>query len=889
LKKTALLITLGIMVLLIGTYYSYEKFFVKKPLDLWALVPSDALLVYEKNQCSPCVDALVNSTVSQVLKKASSHSHPVDSLQAHLFTLAENASSLMVSVHATKKDDFDFILYTSNAREVDKLLQSFAGFRYTVTTRAFNDVQINEVKFSKHKFSFVRLDNVWVGTYTPFLIEDVIRTFKQNGPASKNSAYLRQNFSSVADDAGNVYVNLKNFNRFLSLFSSGKNFDFPFGISSALDIKNEEKAVVLNGFSYDTLDANSQYALSIFRHQSPVSFNLRELISNRSLAVTAYGISDGKKFGVDLLNFTKLHNKSFSDSLAKLSSAYKFSVASLYNSIKDEVAVSFFEGNKGNSVRKILLIRTTDPAIWLKTFNSLSERLSVDTVFREQYSDFEIREVPIYRFSEKLLYPLVSGFSQNYYTTIGKVVVIADNLEALKNYLDDVNDEDTWGKSVAQNRFLESTLLESNISLYFNPARAFNYISHHLQGRWVEFARQNQNLIQAIQMSSIQFSHLNNSYYTNVLFTYKDFDTDTSVKPSGGDRILVNFDHRLLKIFAVRSHVNRSNEILLQDSVNDLSLVSSEGKVLWKIPLRSPIISDVTQIDFFNNGKLQYFFATDHALHVIDRLGNYVNNYPVDLSAIEIEFVSIVDYDNSKKYRFLVADKKGGLWMYDKEGNNLEGWNPKTTGGPLAFAPRHHRIKGKDYVVAARADGRLLVTSRRGDNLKNFPINMDANPMGDFSLDVGSTLSDTYFTFVSLDGFRIRISPEAKIQNKEPLVKTSIRSTFSLINEKALKSYLIVQQDNKQLTVMDESGRRIFTTESTSAIGLDIKYYEFGSGNSFILLSDRGQGLSYVYDGRGNLLTTPPIESSHIEIRPTSSDEFRLFFIHDNVLTIQPL
>jgi hypothetical protein len=888
LKKTALLITIGIVLLFSAAYYSYDKFFLKKPLDVWALVPSDALLVYEKNQCNTCVDALANSAVVQMLIKASSYSHPVDSLQAHLFALAQNSSSLMVSLHATKKDDFDFIFYTTNQSEVEKLVQSFSRFKYTVTTRGFNDVQINEVKFSKHKFSFVRFNEVWVGTYTPFLIEDVIRT-EQNSSRSKTSSLLRQNFSSVSDDAGNVYVNLKNFNRFISLFSTRKNFDFPFGVSTALDIKNEERSVVLNGFSYDTLETNSQYALSIFRHQSPVSFNLKELISNRSLAVAAYGISDGKKFGADLLTFNKQNSKLLSDSLSKLSALYKFSVAGLYSSIKDEIAVSFFEGNKGNTVRKILLIRATDPEVWLKTFNSLSERLSADTVFREQYSNYEIREVPIYNFAEKLFSPLVSGFAQNYYSTIGKVVVMADNLEALKNYLDDVNDEEAWGKSVSQNRFMESTLLESNVSFYFNPARAFNFISHHLQGRWTDFAKQNQNLIQSIQMSSIQFSHLNNNYYTNILFTYKDFDEETSVKSGGGDRILVNFDHPLSNIFAVKSHVNRSNEILLQDSVNDLMLVSSEGKVLWKVALGSQIISDVTQIDFFNNGKLQYFFATDHALHVIDRLGNYLANYPVDLSAIEVQFISIVDYDNSKKYRFLVTDKKGGLWMYDKEGNNLEGWNPKTTGGPLAFAPRHHRIKGKDYVFAARTDGRVLMINRRGENLKNFPINIDASPIGDFSLEVGSTLSDTYFTVVSLDGFRVKISPEGKIQNKEPLVKTSIRSTFSLINEKALKSYLIVQQDNKQLTIMDESGRRIFTTESTSSGGVVVKYYEFGSGNSFILMSDRGQGLSYVYDMRGNLLTTPPIETSLIEIRPKSSDEFMLFFIHDNVLTIQPL
>jgi hypothetical protein len=91
-------------------------------------------------------------------------------------------------------------------------------------------------------------------------------------------------------------------------------------------------------------------------------------------------------------------------------------------------------------------------------------------------------------------------------------------------------------------------------------------------------------------------------------------------------------------------------------------------------------------VDYFNNGKLQYFLCTPGALHVVDRLGKYVNPFPVKIPEEDIEFVSLVDYDHSKKYRFFVAGKSGKVWMYNKDGTNLEGWQPKDI-GRVFFAP----------------------------------------------------------------------------------------------------------------------------------------------------------------------------------------------------------
>ena len=69
----------------------------------------------------------------------------------------------------------------------------------------------------------------------------------------------------------------------------------------------------------------------------------------------------------------------------------------------------------------------------------------------------------------------------------------------------------------------------------------------------------------------------------------------------------------------------------------------------------------------------------------------------------------------------------------------------------------------------------------------------------------------------------------------------------------------------------------------------DIKYYHYGGGKSFICLTDRVQALSYVFDGNGSLLTSPPLESTAIELRMANSEQSYVFFIHDKTLTIQPL
>jgi hypothetical protein len=882
LKKAPLLITIGIVFLTIGGFYGYQLFFQKKTISPWDLVPDDAVVVYEKDNCQSCIDDISKSSVWKLIEKVSSYKRPSDSINAKISEAITHTNGVLVSVHATKKDEFDMLYYLPASTQASLLNLFLTDKKYRVNKRAFNDAEIHEVRFSNQVFSYSIIENIWFGSFTPFLVEDVIRTYRSND-ADRN---LRQSvsFTTIKDDAGNLYFKLEHFSELISLFF--KDHDFAGivpGKSALLDIKATKNEVVLNGFSTDSVD-QSRYLLSVFHHQSPVSFGLKQFIPNRTIAVASYGISDGASFFQDLQKFSIRTKKSKLDSLKKIN----VDGEKLFAAINDEIAVCFFESSRSKDLSKILLIETENIRDWSQSLGQLAQKFSVDTVFYEHYSSYEIREVPVFQFPEKLFYPFVTGFDHCYYTSIGKVLVMGENLEELKNYLDDIEGEDTWGRSVAKNRFLESTLLESNVSLYVNTPRVWNLLAGKMHPRWQSFVTENKRLLQSFQMSSVQFSHLNNSYYTNMLFTYQPFGATVDAQ-TNEKRSITRFERPLVNLHAVRSHVNRSNEILVQDSLNDLSLVSSDGKVLWKLPIGDEIISDVTQIDFFNNGKLQYFFSTRSAVHIIDRLGNYVDPYPLHFNSISIEHVSVIDYDNSKKYRILVADDKGLIRMFDKEGKPLLGWEPNDAKGGLAMPPKHYRIKGKDYIIAIRKDGTVYLWTRRGEMIRKFPLATESIPTGDIYLERGTTLANTYFVMISSDGYRIRFNPEGKIQSKETLAKTSVFSTFGLVNEKSGKSYLILQQDEKQLQISDEEARKLFSATFTGITYGDVKYFDFGGGKSFMTIRDKSQGFCYVYDGQGNLLTVPPLEAHSIELRSLTNDQFIMFFIHGNSLIIQPL
>ena len=108
-KKLPLLITIGIVLLSVGGYFLYDHLTRKNKTTAWDLVPPETILVYETGSCEECQDQLRNSTVVDIIRKAVFTTEG-DSLQRITdFVLTQIQTGTLVSLHVTRKDDFDFI------------------------------------------------------------------------------------------------------------------------------------------------------------------------------------------------------------------------------------------------------------------------------------------------------------------------------------------------------------------------------------------------------------------------------------------------------------------------------------------------------------------------------------------------------------------------------------------------------------------------------------------------------------------------------------------------------------------------------------------------------------------------------------------------------------
>lgn len=164
----------------------------------------------------------------------------------------------------------------------------------------------------------------------------------------------------------------------------------------------------------------------------------------------------------------------------------------------------------------------------------------------------------------------------------------------------------------------------------------------------------------------------------------------------------------------LKNHRTKGMDIAVQDSNNILYLYSNQGNLYWKKELGESIIGPIQQVDLYKNKKWQMAFRTQSYLYVLDRNGKEVPPFKIKLPQSEEALpLAVFDYDNNRKYRFVLAQDKQ-LLMYDGKGKRVKGFTRTKLEAPLLSAPTHARIKKKDYILLQRKNGTLGILNRVG-------------------------------------------------------------------------------------------------------------------------------------------------------------------------------
>lgn len=800
-----------------------------KEISYWDLIDDKVIAVYEPS----------NNFENQISNKKDS-----------LLVMALVNTPIAVDVYPSGKDEIELIYFCkANKRQANELVTLFSNkikFKdIKLISRKFNGYEIQELLDVKGnlKLAFTQIQNFVLVSKSSLLIENVIRTSDGREKTFKSSNPKPFQHTTLKADQGNLYINYK---ELLKTFGSDSLFAKTSVLkglaqSSILDIKSVDGSLVLSGFSVDSLDNEG---LSLLREQKPVAIQMIQVVPNCTRLFIHYGITDYSK----IPGTTKSGSIEFSGN-----------------------EIGFIQLSK--NLNEYVLILKIEKGKIPDAFQNESK----DSIYHETYSNYKIKSTPITFSLNAVVQKLLPKSELSYYFAKDNYLFFAPAVPALKTTIDALENEDTWGKSIEFQSFHSKNLQESNLTI----------IQHNSQGRDLD---QNSIIDQllavlgsnnsALKWSSIQYSSLDEDYYTSVNLSFgKNIQKESKKKAYSG----IEIPGAIASFHLVKNHSNGSDEVLIQDQSNKIYLVNGKGELLWTRTVDEPIQTNVLQLDYLKNRKLQYFFTTLHKIYIMDRLGRDIANFPKQVS-YTVKFSDLVDYDRSKNYRLLVAEPDQ-IHLMSKEGVELPFWNPKILDGSLLAEPRHYRIGGVDYFLVV-LENELHLYNRRGEELKNFPVKINAKLTSNYFFKQGTNLATSTLTLLSTDGEVIKVDLRGNIQ-RQNLVRGK-NSSFSI--EMDGDSYSFVRIDKDKIAVFSEDGQLLFEIPNPGSDSLQPQSFTLHNQHRIFSFFDSVQNMAYVYDEKGSALGINPVETSlplKTLIKPKEQSDFIYAVLNNSIRVIE--
>lgn len=360
-----------------------------------------------------------------------------------------------------------------------------------------------------------------------------------------------------------------------------------------------------------------------------------------------------------------------------------------------------------------------DRFVLIRVADSLQARLSLQEYGAKQglmkqydYQTFEVNQY----LSRSALAPVVetreSAFQNPVSVLIGNYVVFASSTSAIELLIDKYIVNQTLGNLPDFLQLNQNLAAGGPALLFFNFAYLPLFVKNIFGLSRYEQNASDIRVIQNIGLLALDFQNTGNRNWAAVAMRQAQHDA--------AEGISILWKATLAGDAAGAPNVvqisDESGEaaILIQDDQHQLYRISSGGAVLWRKVLEQPILSRIYGIDYFKNGQFNFLFNTADAIWILDDQGREVEGFPLRLQSPATNGVTVIDFDNIRRYSLFVACENGNLYGFDQFGRPVSGWNPKSGVGRIQ-SPLVHFSKGdKDYLAVLSTNGRLSVFNRNG-------------------------------------------------------------------------------------------------------------------------------------------------------------------------------
>ncbi|WP_370090491.1 DUF3352 domain-containing protein [Ekhidna sp.] len=862
------LITIAVLLLIGAGYFTYEKWVKHSNLTTWSFVPADAALVIE-SELTQDLTYFQTFSAWQTLSKSSGFDNLnrglsfLDSINGDGgFTAIFKDTPVLTSMHKVSSEGVDFLFIVELQNISQNTFASAAVGRmkeagYRLKTRNYNDFKISEVSDGVRTLTYIFYKNFFLASFTPYLVEDAIRVISEDELPAFREKYAQLK-ETGAKGLTSFFINYENAGSVIEAFASLKT-NFPL-VAGNYEIMMDSSFIQLSGFSYAKNDW-------IATHTSqPATFEMAEIVPENTawfLHITSSEMQSWKDKQITFLRSRFPSIKSYHDSLK---SVYDFNADQVLDLVDNEIGIANLESPRARDKQKLMIMEVKDAQESLAFFEQLTQRIALargDSVYSEPYSDNEIRFLPISNFPSTILGEAGYDFEQCFYINYRNYLIFSNDLQELKNLITSIQNEDTWGKSISMNNFLERSNNAANVSLFVNIPRAWKSILGNLKPGWSEHFAKNSTYYKSIEMAAFQYSYLDGRYFTNYTFTQPDKKPRNIPKTSAenGVRFISTITS---KPFLVRTHAHKDFDIVLQDSTNTVYYLDPNQNALWSQNVEGVIKGSVYPIDYYKNGKIQHIFATENEVHIIDRTGTYIPDFPKKLPGnVKIEHINLIDYDLSRNYRIAITNTDGDVFLTDKDLKVLDGWSPRKLTRNALQPLSHARMGRTDVMISLHENGIINVMNRRGSHMKGFPFDTKQLLSKNYFLRSSNTLGNSALSVISKGGELTEINLEGDVIKRDQLIKTSADASFQLIPDTGGDSFIIIRKEGSSYQVLDDTGNLLFKKDYLSQWPILIQFYQFGAGKDLVIFTDTANKSLYIYDKTGNLVTGNPLNSEH--------------------------
>lgn len=767
----------------------------------------------------------------------------------------------LISVHPISRDEIGFLfvleINSLPARNVLATIQEHFQKQFPKKRRTYLGQELIEIIGDDDAFTFMLQKNYLVGSFSAFLVEDAIRSLQSETVPFLSRFPQITNLAKLQQDDGNLYVNMEAFKDLIDNFSNISPFSL--GTFSFLDVQTADKSIQLNGF---TFPAANEGILASHIGVTPGSFDLGIITPLQTSYVFHYSFGDSEIWGSKQQALLQSTQPELWKKASDLQQQVDLDLDYLYSLLDEEIGLLHFE--KLTNTDKALILEVDDAKAATNYLDNISRQLANskgDTLYSELYRNLEIKHLMAEEFPSIILGESALGFRSSYYFTINNFLVFSNSPNQLQKIIDAIRDENTWAKSLRKNEFLSRINQASNFSIFVNTPEFWSRMQKSINPFWKETFTNNSTLLKSLDNVAIQFSNVDGRFFTNIVITQSETPVSSAVSPKPTKTAILS-DIIATKPFLTRDANTNAVEILVQDSVNTLYQFNSDLELNWEIQVEGHINSKIHQIDYYKNNQLQYAFTTNNQIHILDRNGQYIPEFPITQQAIDtIRSFEIIDYNGSKNYRFSYSDDLGNIYLSDKNGKLLEGWNPNKLNQPLLGSMQHIRIGKRDVLIAFTKAGQLHLKNRRGKSVPPFPIDFNSPIIESYHLKPGSNIQNSSMSWASGEGEWLEVNFEGKVIKREQLFKPAQSTRFSVLNDLSGEHFLIVSKDELALRILDPQGEELFSKGYLNVTS-NQQFYRITAGKELVVIRDIENERIHIFNLEGRLLTGGPLEGS---------------------------